>query len=398
MTSRPSARASHRSLHFLAGCVTALLGVVQVVGCNGPSGSEDDLSRWCPPTPGVESVRSAAGPQVDSTVSLHPLWQVDGGAVGWEIDAPRAVAVDPHSGRIAIADHLHRRVIVLSADGQRLYQWPADSFPADRLSVPGALEWDSAGRVSVLDNVLWRISVIDSNGLLIGQQALKGNRLGEFEDVWLQNGEVFGRSALGSPATDTSFAATMAILRTRDTGRALETILEARVPLVRSTRTEPIPIPGAAIPTVAAIGDSFLVIGGDIAELRLHVFGASGIKIRQICRVVLPVLASRAESLRAVEIGALAPSVDAARIGRIFVGADQRIWVQRTRGNGELLQDRWFGPQGSRFDIFDQQGKFQMSVQAPGHDRIVGASDRLVISFHYSAAGAVSVVGYTYGK
>lgn len=330
----------------------------------------------------------------DSAVELHQLWAVDGAAEGWELEAPRAVAIDPRSGRIAVADHLHHHVLVYSADGERRFRWPEDDERGAVLSVPAALAWDSAGRLRVLDNDHRRISVIDSAGKLIESVDMKSARFEAFEDLWLMGNELAGWSRLVPENADSARTGTVSILRTTKGGTSLEAILGAKVLLDASGREVATSVPGGGLPSIAVLSDSLVVVAGEIPELRFRVLNRTGAIAHQVCRVTSAYRPTPSGDRRSDEQEVPKFEGDTARVMRVLVGTDRRVWIQRTPGSVGLLQDRWFGPPGALFDLFGEEGDFLGTVHAPQDVRIVAASDRAVIGLREPPTGGVAVIGF----
>jgi len=115
--------------------------------------------------------------------SLQARWgagegdgQAGSGASGF--DHPLAVAVAA-SGEVYVADTGNDRVAQLSAAGTVLGEWGSQGTSNGRFRGPDGLAVDAAGDVYVLDGETDRVQMFDANGRFLGKWGLRGAAPGE---------------------------------------------------------------------------------------------------------------------------------------------------------------------------------------------------------------------------
>ena len=172
----------------------------------------------------------------------------------------------------------------------------------------------------------------------------------------------------------------------------MDTLLQRIVASAPSAPT--IQLPGTPVPVAAALGSGVVALAGYTAEYRIRLVDASGTVIRQLCRETEPLPLSPHEIAFADNQKAFESVAHRARIGRLFAGADGRLWVQRNRILGANGLERAFGPVGAVFDVFEPDGQYLGEVRAPAEARIAAAHGDLVIGLRVGGLGEVSVVGY----
>jgi tripartite motif-containing protein 71 len=117
--------------------------------------------------------------------SLLAKWGGDGGngSTGsgpGEFERPRALAIDPHSGDVYVADYGNDRIQKFSSNGTLLLQWGIRGGRDGRLRGPTGVAVDGRGDVYVADNGNNRIEVFDSSGHYLQKWGARGTGLGEF--------------------------------------------------------------------------------------------------------------------------------------------------------------------------------------------------------------------------
>jgi hypothetical protein len=186
----------------------------------------------------------------------------------------------------------------------------------------------------------------------------------------------------------------MPLLRYRGYGAGIDTLLMAAVSVRRGSGFSPGVGPGTSAPTAAPLPDGLLAVAGDIPEFRIRILSADGRVVRVICLVTPALPLSDGERGLVAEGAAVEPEARRARIGRMFSDDAGRIWVQRDRVSGVLVQDRWFGPRGATFEIVDHRGHAIGRVRAPPDTRLAAAHGDQVFGLRTDSRGLVSVVAF----
>ena len=81
-------------------------------------------------------------------------------------------------------------------------------------------------------------------------------------------------------------------------------------------------------------------------------------------------------------------------MGRLFVGAEGRIWVERDRPRALDRADAAFGRPGGTFDVFGPEGRYLGALRAPADVRLVAASGDRVWGFLVGSLDQTTVVAY----
>ncbi|MGH7448682.1 MAG: hypothetical protein ACRELT_14020, partial [Longimicrobiales bacterium] len=85
---------------------------------------------------------------------------------------------------------------------------------------------------------------------------------------------------------------------------------------------------------------------------------------------------------------------DPARHGRIIVGADGTIWVQRERRSAYPAHTDIFGDPGTTFDVFSPKGERLRTLMLPAAARLQGALGDTIWAYEVSDVDEVSLVAY----
>ena len=96
-------------------------------GCALAVGCESSSPDWCPDLQGIPTETVTTPTSWKSPPELTEAWAVGGLTEGQEFVMPNAVAIDPNTGHIAVADFRLGNVAVISREGDWL----------TRLSKPG---------------------------------------------------------------------------------------------------------------------------------------------------------------------------------------------------------------------------------------------------------------------
>lgn len=112
--------------------------------------------------------------------ALVASWGASTGAGGvGELDDPQGVAVGP-SGEIYVADTGHDRVVELSSGGSMVASWGGEGSGDGRLRSPAGVAVDAAGRVFVLDAGNDRVEEFSAEGRFLAKWGTRGVGPGEF--------------------------------------------------------------------------------------------------------------------------------------------------------------------------------------------------------------------------
>lgn len=81
-------------------------------------------------------------------------------------------------------------------------------------------------------------------------------------------------------------------------------------------------------------------------------------------------------------------------MGRIFVDADERIWIHRRRPDPTDDWGTLYGAPGGIFDVFDRAGAYLGEVHAPETARLQAAAGDVVIGLEHGAFDEPWIVAY----
>lgn len=357
------------------------------MGC-GSAQSAGQL-EWCPDFGQSATVSIAAAEEPLGV--LEEEWETPLLGPEWLIEEPMAFAADPVSGRIAISDHARTRVTVLDRSGTAQWQWPRDGRPVSGLVIPASLRWEPSGALEVLDPVLGTVFVLDSAGRSMDEWRLNALWFADLDAVRLIHAGVIGMTRLHRTATSDSIYVTQAIVRVqfptghRDTIEVFSSVVPAGARGLVGTAGEF----GSAAVTTA--GDSLVMFGGEIPEMRVRMTTVSGAPVRALCRVSWQA-PQAAESGRMSSLGQQTAQIEspAQVAGLLAIGG--RVWVRRKAAESALVKDQWFGEPGASLDVFGLSGDYEGAVRAPDSMRIVAGYGDTVIGFRERVPRGISVV------
>ena len=156
--------------------------------------------------------------------------------------------------------------------------------------------------------------------------------------------------------------------------------------------------PGHPQPIMAAGPDGALAIAGDIPQYRVRILGADRTDSLVICRTVEGLPLTDLERGRNVEGGqtrALQALVQSPvpdpplAMGRVFIGGDGRLWVQRER---ELVGVGF--PEGATYDYYAPGGGYEGTVTAPAGAVLFGSGGDLVVGVYRDPQNRPWVTGW----
>lgn len=319
-------------------------------------------------------------------------------------------------GRLAIPDFQLQEVLVLDADGTWSGAWGGTGDGPGEYRYPLAAAWSRRGRLAVLDVGGGRI-VFFRNGKATGEplrtaprilaELMAGGRLrwqgiGPDGTLYLippaaAAGDVHGGGPAGGPPTVRSV-----LLRVAPGGSGPDTLLTA-TERVLGGRFPTWPAPGWPRLVAAADPHGGVVAAGWGPGYRIAEFAADGSLTRIVCRAALPIpfadderggAGSRTDADLVSALRQSPAPASPASVGRLFVGAQGRIWVERDRPRALARADASFGRPGGTFDVFGPQGRYLGAVRAPDGSRLVAASGDRVWGFVEGALDQTTVVAY----
>lgn len=363
-------------------------------GCQVP------ISRaWCPPVDGAETLFVDRSPERWRKLpKLEQLWEVSGDEYGTPLGFPRSIAVDSTSGMVALADHVRQAVILLDADGsiRAAFRPPRGQR---QLGLPAALSWDSQNRLAVLDPVYLRMLVLNHQGRLLESRVFGWPDKSQFPFFWssLTGHTIVGQPNPGPATWDLNWRADFHVVRaTLGPSVEVDTLTTVQVPVAGPGTQPPIPTLGSAVPVATPLDERTVAVSGEIPQLRIRIFDSERGIVRQICQEAVALPLSLREEEFAIKEGLTLPenSQTLATVGRLFTSADGRLWVQRDRGWHGDLPDRWFGPRGATFDVFEPGGRYVGRVAGPPNGRVAQALGDTIYVIRDVPGQRVSLLAY----
>ncbi len=376
----------------------------------------------CPSDSAGVPVASSRGPgewaSHDLTPGLKEEWRAGGLRKGEALALPIGAAPSLH-GRLAVPDFQLQEVFVLRANGTWSGTWGGPGDGPGEYRYPLAAAWSRTGRLAVLDVGHGRV-VFFRNGKAIGEplrtapqllaRLVAGGRL-RWQAIGPE-GTLFlippaaaltvnGSTAAGGSAGNGLYVRAI-LLRVAPGASSADTLLDARERVL-----------GGPFPTWPAPGWPRLVAavsphGGIVAAgwgpgYRLAEFGANGSLIRIVCRAASAVPFTDAErggpgptpnADLSTALGKSPAPTSPASVGRLFVGAEGRIWVERDRPRALDRADASLGRSGGTFDVFGPQGRYLGELHAPEGARLVAASGDRVWAFLRGSLDQTTIVAY----
>jgi len=161
------------------------------------------------------------------------------------------------------------------------------------------------------------------------------------------------------------------------------------------------PRPGTGMPLVAVGPGSEVALAGASSAYRIDVLRADFTDSLVVCRQA-PALPLTESETGEIELPGSPPGLawllDASRrvktllpFGRIFLGSEGRLWVQRERPDPQRLYAQ---PGGAAYDVFAAGGAYLGEVRAPARLVLVGEATGLVYGLEASEDGQVSLVAF----
>jgi hypothetical protein len=305
------------------------------------------------------------------------------------------VALDPVSGRIAIADHASAMIVLLGPNGTLLRRWSNHGGEPSMLSSPQAITWTRAGYLAILDGGNGKVLYLTQELAPVTETPIDPEFILAIRGAFsaLQESDIISTAIPARDHQDNKQFGWQ-VVRGRNHGRQVDTLVATPARLAGGVDNPGNVAPGGALPLAVPLGDSLLATAGDIPEFRIRVINRGGRAIQQICRTVdaMPVTRPGGAVPQSSHVSPRPDSI--ARVTRIFTGTDGRIWVQRDHGDRSYLLDQLFGPPGARFDVFEHNGRHIGEVAAPVSVRFVASARNNVFGLEERGTGLVSLKAF----
>jgi hypothetical protein len=161
------------------------------------------------------------------------------------------------------------------------------------------------------------------------------------------------------------------------------------------------PRPGTGMPLVADGPGGEVALAGASSAYRIDVLRADFTDSLVVCRQAPALPLTESETGEIELLGSppgLAWLLDASRrvktplpFGRIFLGSEGRLWVQRERPDPQRV---YAHPGGAAYDVFAIGGEYLGEVRAPARVVLVGEAADLVYGLEGSGQGRASLVAF----
>ncbi|MCJ7630375.1 MAG: hypothetical protein MUO50_18530 [Longimicrobiales bacterium] len=384
-----------------------------ILACSGES------AVLCEPlVEGVEVVARSARDAWDNDPDRRwrELWRVGGLRPGQELAEPLAVAVGP-DGSAAILDWDLREVLVVESDGT----WKGSIFrsgpgPAE-LRAPVAATWSTEGTLSVFDIETPKVlRYDDADESIIGYPLppsftapiVSSGQL-EWAGIQPDGSVLLYPGPMPAPRESDPSLHSGLILRLASGASRPDTLLAAAFPTVTGGYYRGWPVPGWPRPMAAVGAGGRFALGGMDASYRILIYDSTGVPIRQVCGRSDPLPLSDEERGRfeVNGLGELAAAIreaprpeQPASYGRLVVGADGSLWVQRERqdaypGAGASLPG--YGRADAPYEVFNPWGEYLGSVSLPSGTHLAGALGDTIWTVVVGAFDEVELVAWERG-
>lgn len=358
-------------------------------------------------TPDDATVITAALPGSPREATFSELWRVGAEDDDAHFGLPLPLAVS-RDGRAATADFMLTEVFVVEPDGAWKGRLARQGRGPGELASPVAVAWDDEGGLHVFD--IMRPAVVGFTPDLehAGDARIEPEAVRPILDAgeltWAAiepSGALLLIPAIDPPAGD-GFTSE-ALLRYRSGSTTADTILAARFPAY-SPRVGSGLFGAPGWPRVTAATAGHRIAAGTGDGYLVHVFD-DGVPAFTICAETVPAAPLRpdergvtddtAHAAIASAIAALRPVDAPAAFGRIVVGADGSIWVQRDRRDafpGHL--DYLYGVPGAVYDVFESDGRYRHTLRLPPRARLQGARGDTIWAYEHGGFDDIALVAY----
>ncbi len=375
------------------------LSVTVVVGCGGSAGTAG--ADGCLAAPSPDAWEASAPPR------FVELWRAGGTNEGEDIALPISVEVAP-DGRAAIPDY-QLGLLGVDPDGAWRGDLARRGEGPGEVATPLAAIWTDEGHLGVFDFERARAVFVDRTGALVREDALDPRPIAQVIMRGELDGVGFGPDGTGYVQLDeplrSSGEVAQILLRLPYGGAAADTVLRAVSPALNPTGLgDNVVAFGFPRLVFDVASDGRVALAGRSDRYEVTVLGPDG-ATTTICR------SAAGHALRADETGEEVEGVDPthpfiapvrsaprperpAPIGRLFFGRDGRLWVERDRRSPFDLLGALYGRRGSRFDVFDPEGRYLGEVRAPARAYLMAATADRVWAFEIGPLDETWVVAY----
>lgn len=378
--------------------------LVVAVGC-----VDDSMPECALLVPGV-SVSTTSMPAADTVQAEDwtELWRVGGRREGQELAVPVSAAVSS-TGILAIPDFQLQEVILVGPDGTWLGPRFRKGRGPEEVTFPVAAIWSSAGMLRVFDLGAPKVIAIGPDSAVRSTNiaaAFVGPVVASGELLWA--GVKPDNTVLIYPGPKRIESASgnqleSLILQLEPGAEQADTLVVRVLPAISAPRFRSLPAPAWARP-VAAVGfNGRMAAGGFDESYRLLLYDSAGAATRQICGwgPPLPVTPAERGELDGEGMEALAAAIreadqppEPAAYGRLVVGADGRVWVQRDRQSPAPGPGFLYGQPGALYDVFEWTGQQVMTVRIPRAAYLLEARGDTIWTFEIGEFDEVEVVSY----
>lgn len=191
------------------------------------------------------------------------------------------------------------------------------------------------------------------------------------------------------------------VVRVAPDGSFTDTLYAVSVTVLNDHGFVEWPRPGTTTPLIAAGPGGAVALAGASSDYRIDVLRSDFRDSLVVCRraPALPLTESEAgEIVLPGSPARLAWLLDVSKkvqsplpFGRIFLGREGRLWVQRERPDP---QRAYAQPGGAAYDLFAAGGAYLGEVRAPGRVVLIGEAADLVYGIAVSDEGPLSLVAF----
>ncbi len=191
------------------------------------------------------------------------------------------------------------------------------------------------------------------------------------------------------------------VVRVAPDGSFTDTLYAASVTVLNDHGFVEWPRPGTTTPLIAAGPGGAVALAGATSDYRIDVLRSDFTDSLVVCRhaPALPLTESEAGEIELPGSPArLAWLLDVSKkvksplpFGRIFLGQEGRLWVQRERPDP---QRGYAQPVGAAYDLFAAGGAYLGEVRAPGRIVLIGEAADFVYGIEVSDEGPLSLVAF----
>ncbi len=356
--------------------------------------------------PVVISTGEGVWSQDGLTPRLTELWRAGGLREGQELSYPAGLAVSSE-GRVAVADFILAEVVVIEPDGRWLGPWGRRGAGPGELDTPVAVGWGADEVLAVFDLMASKVLFLQDGNAVRDDLPVTRDiasaifMAGELPWVAVQpDGGIILQPPASRNEGDGERGRLDLLLYYAPGIEVPDTLIRSHTPASALVQGQ---IGAGWQGPRAALGPGGMIALADTAgNYRIEIRDSTGRPLRQICRdaAALPLNAwERGDSLPEDLSPELASAFrqasrprPPAAVGRLFAGADGRLWVQRDRSS--VFHGDFLGVPGATYDVFDNDGQYLGSVDAPPRTRFQAALGDTILAFATGDLDETEVVAY----